>query len=222
MIEPTVTQKVKTVIWFENTGSYSVVRRKFRTDFGPDVKCPDFKSVRLMHERFLNTGSIFSSQRPGPRLGELRRVRSAENVQRVLELFRHSPKMSTRRASLQLEIGRTALQRILKAAGLKPYRIQVLQALDADDKDKRVEFAELMLDKMQNDPSFLSLIVFSDEAHFHLNGRVSKQNCRIWALENPQAYQEQPLHSPRTTVWCGIWSGGLIGPFFFGETVNGE
>lgn len=23
------------------------------------------------------------------------------------------------------------------------------------------------------------------------------------------------MHPPRVTVWCGFWSGGIIGPFFF-------
>ena len=58
-------------------------------------------------------------------------------------------------------------------------------------------------------------IIFSDEAHFHLGGYVNKQNCRIWGSEQPHANVERPMHPPRVTVWCGFWSGGIIGPFFF-------
>ncbi|GFV43782.1 uncharacterized protein TNCV_4609401 [Trichonephila clavipes] len=69
---------------------------------------------------------------------------------------------------------------------------------------------------------------FSDEAHFWLNGYVNKQNCRIWSEANPQAYVETPLHPEKLTVWCALWAGGIISPYFFKNdeghnvTVNGD
>ena len=62
--------------------------------------------------------------------------------------------------------------------------------------------------------------IFSDEAHFDFGGYVNKQNCRMWGTENPHSQK-------RVTVWCGFWSRGIIGPFFFENkqqlavTVNG-
>ncbi|GFX36430.1 tc3a_0 protein [Trichonephila clavipes] len=64
-------------------------------------------------------------------------------------------------------------------------------------------------------PDFHKRILFSDEAHFWLNGYVNKQNCRIWSEANPQVYVETPLHPEKLTVWCALWSGGIIGPYFF-------
>ncbi|GFT93556.1 DUF4817 domain-containing protein [Trichonephila clavipes] len=61
----------------------------------------------------------------------------------------------------------------------------------------------------------LSERVFSDEAHFWLNGYVNKQNCRIWSEANPQVYVETPLHPEQLTVWCALWAGGIIGLYFF-------
>ncbi|GFT02521.1 hypothetical protein TNCV_1487391 [Trichonephila clavipes] len=69
---------------------------------------------------------------------------------------------------------------------------------------------------------------FSNEAHFWLNGYVNKQNCRIWSEANPQVYVETPLHPEKLTVWCALWAGGIIGPYFFKNdeghnvTVNGD
>ncbi|GFT82712.1 uncharacterized protein TNCV_1784561 [Trichonephila clavipes] len=70
-------------------------------------------------------------------------------------------------------------------------------------------------------------ILFSDEAHFWLNGYVNKQNCYIWSEANPQVYVETPLHPEKATVWCALWAGGIIGPYFLKNdeghnvTVNG-
>ncbi|GFW96098.1 putative transposable element [Trichonephila clavipes] len=68
----------------------------------------------------------------------------------------------------------------------------------------------------------------NDEAHFWLNGYVNKLNCRIWSEANPQVYVETPLHPEKLTVWCALWAGGIIGPYFFKNdeghnvTVNGD
>ncbi|GFX21151.1 putative DD41D transposase [Trichonephila clavipes] len=59
-------------------------------------------------------------------------------------------------------------------------------------------------------PDFHKRILFSDEAHFWLNGYVNKQNCRIWSEANPQVYVETPLHPERLTVWCALWAGGIL------------
>ncbi|GFX53340.1 DUF4817 domain-containing protein, partial [Trichonephila clavipes] len=71
--------------------------------------------------------------------------------------------------------------------------------------------------------------LFRDEAHFWLNGCVNKQNCRLWSEANPQeVYVETPLHLEKLTVWCALWAGGIIGPYFFKNeeghnvTVNGD
>ncbi|GFX35811.1 putative DD41D transposase [Trichonephila clavipes] len=67
-----------------------------------------------------------------------------------------------------------------------------------------------------------------DEAHFWLNGYVNKQNCRIWSEANTQVYVETPLHPEKLTVWCALWAGGVICPYFFKNdeghnvTVNGH
>ncbi|GFU62062.1 putative DD41D transposase [Trichonephila clavipes] len=60
------------------------------------------------------------------------------------------------------------------------------------------------------------------------NGYVNKQNCRIWNEANPQVYVETPLHPEKLTVWCALWAGGVIAPYFFKNdeghivTVNGD
>ena len=55
------------------------------------------------------------------------------------------------------------------------------------------------------------VIFFSDEAYFTLGGYANKQNCRIWSSENSQVIEERPLHTEKVTVWCALWSEGVVG-----------
>lgn len=87
--------------------------------------------------------------------------------------------------------------------------------LKARDHPLRYQFAVWAIDQLEADPDFAQKIIFSDEAHFHVGGYVNKQNCRIWGSENPHEYVEKPMHPLRVTVWCGLWRGGIIGPYFF-------
>ncbi|GFW60734.1 DUF4817 domain-containing protein [Trichonephila clavipes] len=103
-----------------------------------------------------------------------------------------------------------------------------LGALHFKYDQARRRFVEWAQNEIAVVPDFHKRILFSDEAHFWLNGYVNKQNCRIWSEANPQEYVETPLHPEKLTVWCALWAGGIIGPYFFKNdeghnvTVNGD
>ncbi|GFX42936.1 DUF4817 domain-containing protein [Trichonephila clavipes] len=90
-----------------------------------------------------------------------------------------------------------------------------LVALHFKYDQARRRFVEWAQNEIAVVPDFHKRILFSDEAHFWLNGYVNKQNCRIWSEANPQVYVETPLHPENLTVWCALWAGGIIGPYFF-------
>ena len=142
--------------------------------------------------------------------------RDDENIERVSEEVQHAPQTSTRRISAQLSIPRTSLLRILHGdLGLRPYRIQLVQRLHRGDKKKRLEFCKWLLDKCRSNSHFCELMIMSDEADFHLDGRVNKQNCRLWSEESPHLMDEIENFSPKVSVWCGIMKDCVIGPYFF-------
>ncbi|GFW79014.1 transposable element Tc3 transposase [Trichonephila clavipes] len=101
-------------------------------------------------------------------------------------------------------------------------------AIHQNDHQVRRRFVEWAQNEIAVVPDFHKRILFSDEAHFWLNGYVNKQNCRIWSEANPQVYVETPLHPEKLTVWFALWAGGIIGPYFFKNdeghnvTVNGD
>jgi len=74
---------------------------------------------------------------------------------------------------------------------------------------------------MDENENFIQNVWMSDEAHFHLDGFVNKQNFRYWSEENPRQLYQRPLHSDKVTVWCAISHYGIIGPYFH-EDENGR
>ncbi|GFW60885.1 hypothetical protein TNCV_4870961 [Trichonephila clavipes] len=83
-------------------------------------------------------------------------------------------------------------------------------AIHQNDHQARRRFVQWAQNEIAVVPDFHKRILFSDEAHFWLNGYVNKQNCRIWSEANPQVYVETPLHPKKLTVWCALWAGGIL------------
>ncbi|GFT27681.1 hypothetical protein TNCV_3570531 [Trichonephila clavipes] len=85
-----------------------------------------------------------------------------------------------------------------------------LVALHFKYDQARRRFVEWAQNEIAVVPDFHKRILFSDEAHFWLNGYVNKQNCLVWSEANPQVYVETPLHPEKLTVWCALWAGGIL------------
>ncbi|XP_057657376.1 uncharacterized protein LOC130894512 [Diorhabda carinulata] len=60
-----------------------------------------------------------------------------------------------------------------------------------------------------------------DEAQFKLNGRINRHNCVYWSTDNPHITIQEELNVPGVTLWLGVCSFGIIGPYFFDTTVTG-
>ncbi|GFU12712.1 retrovirus-related Pol polyprotein from transposon opus [Trichonephila clavipes] len=87
---------------------------------------------------------------------------------------------------------------------------QFVLAIHQNDHQARRRFVEWAQNEIAVVPDFHKRILFSDEAHFWLNGYANKQNCRIWSEANPQVYVKTPLHPEKLTVWCALWAGGIL------------
>jgi hypothetical protein len=85
----------------------------------------------------------------------------------------------------------------------------VLPKHTVEIKHQRLEFA----DWAQNNEVSFNSVWFSDEAHFHLDGMVNKQNVLFWVSEHPCVIHEKVHHALRITVWVTISSHGLLGQF---------
>ncbi|GBM71996.1 hypothetical protein AVEN_167732-1 [Araneus ventricosus] len=103
-----------------------------------------------------------------------------------------------------------------------PYKIRSHQAILIKAVRQRFDFANKILTMIDNEGFDVGCIWFTDEAHFHLNVLVNKQNWRFWGSENPHLCEVKPLYSPKVTAWVAVFSRGIIGPFFMRETISSE
>jgi hypothetical protein len=211
-------------IYFENHGSVRQTHRALRPFYGRHNR-PSEQVIRKTMDRFHTTHTLVDNTHPQRR----HTVRTEEVIAAVERSVEEDPNESIRHRAQQLELCPSTLWKILrKDLGLRAYKIQLVQELKPHDHYTRRTFGEWAENNIQLDPRFQCKILFSDEAHFWLNGYVNKQNCRIWSEENPEAFVETPLHPLKVTVWCALWAGGVIGPYFFKDgtgqnvTVNGE
>ena len=168
--------------FFRNKESFQATRRAFRTHFklAPRATLPSNRSIKKWIQDFRRYGKVVlkntSTRAPT--------VVTAENVDRVRVSVEESPGRSTRRRSQALEISRTRLQFITKKLlKFHPYKMMIVQRILPHDPVQCLEFCQRVLNILQDD---LAVIITSDKAHFQLDGRVNKQNCRFWPKENPK------------------------------------
>ena len=142
----------------------------------------------------------------------------------VRESFSRSPRKSIRRASRELGVPCSTVQKILhKHLRLHAYKLQLLHHIKPADHRKRTDFAVEMLSRIEENESYLDLVLFSDESTFHVCGKVNRHNCRIWGSGSPYQVTEYERDTPKLNVWLGLHKHGVIGLFFFMEsTVTGH
>jgi hypothetical protein len=110
------------------------------------------------------------------------------------------PKKSTICACWELTIPQLTMWKILRRhLLLKCYKLKILHEPRPDD--------------------FLSNIVFSNEATFHLSGTVIHHSMQIWGLENPCEMKSTLGQSKGECVLCLICEQG-VWPLLFHEAVH--
>jgi hypothetical protein len=105
-----------------------------------------------------------------------RRVLTEEKLDDIGARLENSPRKSLKR------LARNATK-LLK---LKPYKSRQVHELQPRDPASRVNFCNWMLQSIHDGEIDPNLILFSDEAWFHLNGEVNTQNSRYWSDRNPR------------------------------------
>ena len=86
---------------------------------------------------------------------------------------------------------------------MQGYRASLVQELKEDDPALRIEWAELWLEKVRQNPIFPDQVLWTDEAIFHLNGHVNRRNAITWAMTHPHISMDKPYQKKGIMVWAG-------------------
>jgi hypothetical protein len=202
------------VLDYARCSSVTAVRHAFRKEYQKEP--PDHQSILRWYRQFQDTGCLCKRKSTGrPRVSD-------ETVERVRQSFMHSPQKSTITASRALGIPQQTVWKILRWPQFKPYHVQLLQQLKPEDYGWRLEFCNRMQEALEGE-DFSSNVIFSDEATFHLLGKVNHHNVRVWGTEPPHATVQLEQDSPKVNVFCAMSQTKLYGPHFFSEqTVTGS
>jgi hypothetical protein len=119
-------ERAQCVVWFSETKSPITVQRIYRRIFEKDP--PDKKIIKAWYDKFLAAGSVLLQSGSG------KKHTSDETVEHVMEAFQRSPTKSIRRASLELNIPRSTVHKVLhKPLRLYAYKVQIVQAVEPND-----------------------------------------------------------------------------------------
>lgn len=203
-------------LYFQNNSCARLTARLFK-DSHPDKNVNDSYVAKLVR-KFVDTGSVCNvkHQPQNPIRNEAVEVAVLGHVQ-----LDHT--QSTRQLAEASGVSRSSIIRILKAYKFHPYKIKLVQELNEDDPDRRLQFCEQMSQRLIEDPHLLFNICFTDECTFYLNGAVNRHNCRYWDDSNPHLFREVHTQYPqKINVWCGILGSHIIGPLFIPGNLTGE
>lgn len=211
----TLEERIQVVFLYAKFENYEEVRRQWKNHFS--TPAPHWDTLTAIVAKFRESGSVEDQ----PRSGRPITATSTEKLEEVKDLVEEQPQTSVRRGSLETGMSRTSYHRALKKLHLKTYLPQFVVELSEDDYDRRAEFCDIWLSKFEENPDLVNKILWSDESQFKLNGRINRHNSCYWAQENLHVQIPVKNSEAGVMVWCGMTSSGLIGPYFFEDTVNG-
>lgn len=186
----------------------------------PNRRHPDAKVIRRAEQRLRETGQLMPLNIDR---GRHRNIRTPALEQQVLAAIYEAPGRGIRGLAQEFDVSCHTVQRILADEQLHPYHYRQVQALQPDDFPARQQFCEWLINRHENDPNFVSSILWTDESYFSRDGVFNMHNNHQWALQNPHTVRVH-AHQQRfgLNVWAGILGNFLIGPFVFPERLSAD
>ena len=182
----TVQERLKIVEAYFATKSVVLTQRQFRRDF-TGRNLPSKLTIRRLLEKFRETRSV----------GRPRSAMTANNIETLRRRLEELPKKSIRRLSQETDLSRKTVRRIKF-----PYKIQLLQAQTAANKEERWTFCVNISQLIEDHPTLLYLI-FS--VMRHISTSVDTLISRLWdSGPRPNLMSMSFAPSVSKMLLCGV------------------
>ena len=212
-----IEEKVYAVSWALSNDNREISRRLFRDKYQKEP--PSANHIKFWSLKLLETGSLVKDR---PRSGRPSTASSDDNKENVKQAVRDNPQTSIRSVSAVVGVSKSSVGRILHKEKFHPFKPSYCQELYDGDEDRRLQFCQTIVEMSNNDPALIRKLVFSDECHFELHGRVNKHNIHFWGTENPHEIIECPVKTVSLTVWAAISYNGVLSFDLSRHTMNSE
>ena len=205
-------------LFHENGRNWVTAAQLFANQY-PDRPIPHRTTFIRLQQKFEETSSVGDRDRTG----RPKTATDDDSATNVVASFEVQPVQSLRQVARDAGMSHTSVYIILRSRKFHPYKLRFHQELLENDNLPRLQLCHWVQLMKEHVPRLASDIMFSDEALFYLNGNVHHHAFRYWSQKNPRwMLGTKKLNSPRIMVWCGIWRGQIVGPFFFQGTVTAE
>ncbi|KAK0071858.1 hypothetical protein PV326_000739, partial [Microctonus aethiopoides] len=89
-----------------------------------------------------------------PKSGRPKTVTTDEKRLDIIQTFIENPHRSLRSVGMEHDVSHETVRKVLKGVKFHPYKLHWVQELNEDDPDRRIEFCEKMMEKIDEDPVF--------------------------------------------------------------------
>lgn len=208
-------------LFYENCKNANLTVRLFKRMY-PGYRTLNRSTVLRIAAKFEEFGTVENLHKK--RSGRKATTAGPNTIALVKQKILNNPNSSIRRLSAETGLTYSCIQEVLKKKlKMKPYRAAKVQLLKPSDLNKRLAWAEALLDATDLDMTYPDYILWSDEALFHLDSHINRHNAITWGTTNPLGYLEvNTQNKAGVMVWVGMLKDTIIGPFFIQGTLTGE
>lgn len=122
-----------------------------------------------------------------------------------------------------MNLSHQAVWRVLKRHKYRAFKIKITQVLHPGDSERRVMFCRNIMEMLEQNPHFLSNVIFTDECKFTNSGMFNRHNEHVWSIENPHERQgRRPQVRFGVNVWVGLFGDTVIGPYIYEDNLNAD
>lgn len=194
------------------------VKEEFQARF-PGQEPPNRSTISRLRDKFQKTGCVNSLH---DKVKQPRKSLSEEQQTLICASVATDATTTSSTIAANVGVSKKSVLKVLKAQKFRAYKFERHHQLIPADPERRTQFCGIMQQLIQDNPTFLHRICFTDESTIVLVSCPNRQNNRYWAQEAPQeCFTVKTQYQEKLNVRAGMIAGRIIGPFFIDGNLSG-